>query len=210
MIFSLIHLFLSLSAANPFPYLARDPLRLQEKTARRSSTVVPIFNTSGVASQNESSYTSLNDISCYIPTPAIQPTITTIQDCFIIFREIRNLPHFHTVQRFLEDVAPKLEHMYPASGTPPYLLVKDTPTGGNCAIMLSAIHPDAPDEFSWQQVQNTGRAIMESCGSPGYGGRSSIGRYHSWLVKVYGYNERAFLAEKEGYTKTKASLDLLN
>ena len=194
-LFLFFHLSFLLLTANPYPYPALDPLQLPGRNATQGVTSNVHFNTSIPAPYNGSTSATSNDISCYVPTGTV-PIITTIQDCTIIFHELRRLPFYRSMQPFLEGVRPRIYIGHPIYETPPFLIINETPTGGNCALFLSSSsgEPREQDIFSWEQVELVGQAIMQICGSPGYGGRGTIGLDNRWLIRLYGYDSRAALA----------------
>lgn len=191
-------LYLSLALiAGVFPH-AKGNLSLPfEATTVQNLTTAPFsHNTSGDVVSSGVTIQNPYEISCYIPTEGRPPpVVTTFHDCVIIFAQISSLPRFSRMQEFLEGVRPRLSHEHFRFDTPPYLFANTNPTGGNCAIFLSAAVPEESDDFSWEQVVHAAQAILRECGSPGYGGRSSIGLYHSWLVRLYGYVPGALSAE---------------
>lgn len=194
MMFSFINLLLMPLTASSYPYPERDQLQAFDKPATPASTAVTSSNMSTNLLLNAPTSPTSNAISCYIPTPAIRPILTTSRDCRIIFREISNLPFYHETQEFREGVMPRLDHVE----TPPFLFSNDTPEVDNCAVFLSASNPADTDKFSWEEVRGVGQAIMRTCGSPGFGGRCAIGRERGWVVRVYGYRRQAGVARSGG------------
>ena len=193
MLFLFFHLSFLLLTANPYPYPALDPLQLPGSNVTQGVTSNVHFNTSVAAPHNGSASTISNDVTCYIPTERV-PIVTTIQDCTIIFHKLRRLPFYRTMQPFLEGIRPRIYLDHPIYKTPPFLVINNTPTGGNCALYLSSVEPHGQDIFSWEQVELVGQAIMQTCGSPSYGGRGKVGLDNRWLVRLYGYENRAALA----------------
>ena len=200
MLFLVFHLSFLLLTANSYPYPANsyrypalDLLQLPGRNATQGVTSNVHFNTSVPAAYNGSTPAISNDISCYIPTELV-PILTTIQDCTIIFHELRRLPFYRSMQPFLEGVRPRIYLDNPVYEAPPFLIINDTPTGGNCALFLSSGEPYGQDIFSWEQVELVGQAIMQTCGSPSYGGRGTVGLDNRWLIRLYGYENRAPLA----------------
>ena len=95
-----------------------------------------------------------------------------------MFFQIRSLADFPVTQQFLEGVRPQIEPGNPNS-KPPFGFADEI---GECTLILRSRRHTLSDEFSWQQVNQLGRAIAKEC--PRQGGFGFIGEARRWIVKL--------------------------
>lgn len=201
-----LYFFFSWTIASPFPHLVHDS-RLRLEGDRRFAIASSTQNSTLGTLRNGSPTVISNDVSCYIPTEGRPiPFATDIHECSIFLSEVPNFPHYYVTQFFIEGAQPLLGHEQITSGTPPFLFREDAPQGSNCAIVLAAMESGAPDVFSWQQVRNVALQILVRCGSPGYGGRKTIGSQGRWFVRLFGWRHLPFPSPSETINQTSGQV----
>lgn len=137
--------------------------------------------------------TSNDVIDCYPP----ERTSFIPAFCTEVFFQIRKLADFQNTQEFLEGVRPQIDPDNPES-KPPFGFVDKR---RDCTLILRSRRHTLPDEFSWEQVNQLGLAIVRKC--PKYGGYGYIGEEGRWLLKIGGYGPRRNLeATNEGFGGT--------
>ena len=140
--------------------------------------------------------TSNDVIDCYPP----ERTVFVPAFCAEVFFQIRKLADFQETQEFLEGVRPQIDRDNPES-KPPFGFIDER---RECALILRSRRHTLPDEFSWEQVNQLGLAIIRRC--PNHGGYGYIGEEGRWMLKIGGYGTRKNLEiTKEGFGGTEVA-----
>lgn len=142
--------------------------------------------------------TSNDVINCYPP----ERTVFVPAFCAEVFFQIRKLADFQDTQEFLEGVRPQIDPDNPES-KPPFGFIDER---RDCALILRSRRHTLPDEFSWEQVNQLGVAIVRQC--PKHGGYGYIGEEGRWMLKIGGYGPRRNLevtSSKEGSGGTEVA-----
>ena len=140
--------------------------------------------------------TSNDEINCYPP----ERTVFVPAFCAEVFFQIRKLADFQDTQEFLEGVRPQIDPDNPES-KPPFGFIDER---RDCTLILRSRRHTLPDEFSWEQVNQLGLAIVRKC--PRNGGYGYIGEEGRWILKIGGYGPgRHWEVTKEGSGGTEVA-----